>query len=255
MNTDNMSILGLTIDFGPYGWLEGFDFGWTPNTTDSQNKRYRFANQPNMGLWNLYQLANALYTLVEEAEPFQKILEQYKIDFEIRSLKMMRDKLGLIKEDESDLLLIQELEDYLQLTETDMTIFFRKLSDFSTENVSKGIEIIKDAFYVFDEVTGVIEDKWNAWFGKYAERLKKESVNSDDRKNQMNQINPKYVLRNYMSQLAIDDADKGDYKLIDELFNLLKQPYDEQPEKEKWFAKRPEWARHKVGCSMLSCSS
>ncbi|MEP1486926.1 MAG: protein adenylyltransferase SelO [Algibacter sp.] len=255
MNTDNMSILGLTIDYGPYGWLEGFDFGWTPNTTDSQNKRYRFANQPNMGLWNLYQLANALYTLVDDAEPFQKILEQYKTDFEIQSLKMMRDKLGLVKEDESDMLLIQELEDYLQLTETDMTIFFRKLSDFSIENQSKGIEIIKDAFYVFNEVAGVIEEKWNLWFSKYAERLKKEDLNSDDRKNQMNRTNPKYVLRNYMSQLAIDDADKGDYKLIDELFNLLKQPYDEQPEKEKWFAKRPEWARHKVGCSMLSCSS
>ncbi|MCL4134547.1 UNVERIFIED_CONTAM: hypothetical protein GTU68_044507 [Idotea baltica] len=255
MNTDNMSILGLTIDYGPYGWLEGFDFGWTPNTTDSQNKRYRFANQPNMGLWNLYQLANALYLLVDEAEPFQNILEQYKTDFEKGSLKMMRDKLGLINEEESDVLLIQELEDVLQLTETDMTIFFRNLSRFSAETPSEGIKIIKDAFYVFDEVSGEIEDKWNTWFKSYADRLKKENVNSEDRKYQMNSVNPKYVLRNYMSQLAIDDADKADYKLIDELFNLLKKPYDEQPENEKWFTKRPEWARHKVGCSMLSCSS
>ena len=109
MNTDNMSILGLTIDYGPYGWLEGFDFSWTPNTTDAQNKRYRFANQPNMGLWNLYQLANALYLLVEEAEPFQEILEAYKTNYEIESLRMMRGKLGLDTEQEVDVKLIQDL--------------------------------------------------------------------------------------------------------------------------------------------------
>lgn len=255
MNTDNMSILGLTIDYGPYGWLEGFDFGWTPNTTDIQNKRYRFANQPNMGLWNLYQLANALYVLVDEAEPFQDILEKYKTDFEIQSLKMMRNKLGLKKEVESDRLLIQNLEDNLQLTETDMTIFFRNLSAFSTEKASEGLKVVKDSFYAIDEVFGVVEEKWNTWFDSYAKRLKEEEVNSDDRKKQMNGVNPKYVLRNYMSQLAIDAADKGDYKLIDDLFQLLKNPYDEQSENEKWFAKRPEWARNKVGCSMLSCSS
>ncbi len=255
MNTDNMSILGLTIDYGPYGWLEGFDFGWTPNTTDIKHKRYRFANQPNMGLWNLYQLANALYSLIDEAEPLEAVLEQYKADFETGSLKMMRDKLGLIKEDESDRILIQELEDNLQLIETDMTVFFRNLSRFSTEKPLEGLDIIKDAFYVFNEITGAIEDRWNIWFTKYAERLQQEETTFEERKVAMNQINPKYVLRNYMSQLAIDDANKGDYKLIDELFNLLKRPYDEQPEKEEWFAKRPEWARDKVGCSMLSCSS
>lgn len=255
MNTDNMSILGLTIDYGPYGWLEGFDFGWTPNTTDSQNKRYRFANQPNMGLWNLYQLANALYPLVNQAEPFQNILDQYKADFEKESLKMMRSKLGLINPEASDMILIQELEDVLQLTETDMTIFFRNLSHFSSSYPSKGIEIIKDAFYAFNEVSGDIEYKWHNWFKSYAKRLKKEAANFEVRKNQMNGVNPKYVLRNYMSQLAIDNADKGDYRLIDELFNVLKKPYDEQPENQKWFSKRPEWARYKVGCSMLSCSS
>ena len=79
MNTDNMSILGLTIDYGPYGWLEDYDKGWTPNTTDRQQKRYQFGNQPQVALWNLYQLANALYPLVEEAPPFEAILEQYKV--------------------------------------------------------------------------------------------------------------------------------------------------------------------------------
>ena len=114
---------------------------------------------------------------------------------------------------------------------------------------------IKDAFYIINEVSDVIKQKWNFWFKTYAERLQHEVLTSDERKTKMNQVNPKYVLRNYMAQLAIDDANKGDYKLIDELFNLLKKPYDEQPENEKWFVKRPDWARHKVGCSMLSCSS
>ncbi|TVZ57890.1 uncharacterized protein YdiU (UPF0061 family) [Flavobacteriaceae bacterium MAR_2010_105] len=255
MNTDNMSILGLTIDYGPYGWLEGFDFGWTPNTTDSKHKRYRYGNQPNIGLWNLYQLANALYPLIEEAEPIETILNQYKTDFDHKSLQMMRSKLGLQNNDENDKMLIQDLEDALQLTETDMTIFFRNLADFKKDQPLKGLKIIEEAFYTPSELSESINEKWNTWFHQYAKRLQDESVTDDQRKAVMNKVNPKYVLRNYMAQLAIDDADKGDYGLIDELFQLLKQPYEEQPEFQKWFAKRPEWARHKVGCSMLSCSS
>ncbi|MBT7425729.1 MAG: YdiU family protein, partial [Flavobacterium sp.] len=124
MNTDNMSILGLTIDYGPYGWLEGFDFGWTPNTTDKQHKRYRYGNQPTIGLWNLYQLANALYPLIEEAAPLEKILEGYKSNFEKKSQDMMRAKLGLTSAKQTDINIIQSLENNLQATETDMTIFF-----------------------------------------------------------------------------------------------------------------------------------
>ena len=148
MNTDNMSILGLTIDYGPYGWLEGFDYGWTPNTTDRQHKRYRYGNQPNIGLWNLYKLANALYPLIEETEALEAILDEYKTDFEVKSLEMMRSKLGLLVKDDSDVALIKDLENNLLLTETDMTIFFRKLSDFNNEKASEGIEIVKDAFYI-----------------------------------------------------------------------------------------------------------
>ena len=255
MNTDNMSILGLTIDYGPYGWLEGYEYGWTPNTTDRQNKRYRYGNQPNIGFWNLMQLANAIYSLVDEAEPFETILNQYKTDFEEKLLNMMRSKLGFQNEDENDQKLILELEDILHQTETDMTIFFRNLSDFKIENPSEGLKIINYAFYKPDEIVGNVEKRWNDWFQKYAERLKKESGSEQERKQKMNAVNPKYVLRNYMAQLAIDDADKGDYKLIDELFQMLKNPYGNQPKYQKWFAKRPDWARHKVGCSMLSCSS
>ncbi|MFV0541487.1 MAG: protein adenylyltransferase SelO [Aestuariibaculum sp.] len=253
MNTDNMSILGLTIDYGPYGWLEGFDYGWTPNTTDSQHKRYRFGNQPNMGLWNLYQLANALYPLVTETKPFEMVLEQYKTDFERKSLAMMRNKLGLRVELETDAQFIQDLEDNLQLAETDMTLFFRHLSCFEKNNPSNGISVIEAAFY--SPISDTIKEKWKLWFCNYAKRLKMEILTDAERKQNMNKINPKYVLRNYMAQLAIDEANKGNYKLIDELFNLLKNPYKEQPDKEKWFVKRPEWARHKIGCSMLSCSS
>ena len=253
MNTDNMSILGLTIDFGPYGWLEGFDFGWTPNTTDRQNKRYRYGNQPNIGLWNLYQLANALYPIIEEVAPLNVILEQYKSEFEKKSLLMMKSKLGLFTWDEGDVKLIQNLEDSLQLVETDMTMFFRNLSNFTDKN--SGLQLIKESFYDFENISDEVKNNWNLWFKKYDERLQIERISSEERKEKMDAVNPKYVLRNYMSQLAIDEADKGNYTLIDELFQLLKKPYSEQPENEKWFAKRPEWARNKVGCSMLSCSS
>ena len=255
MNTDNMSILGLTIDYGPYGWLEGFDFGWTPNTTDKQHKRYRYGNQPTIGLWNLYQLANALYPLIEEAAPLEKILEGYKSNFEKKSQDMMRAKLGLTSAEETDIDIIQSLENNLQATETDMTIFFRLLSSFKKEQPEKGIELIQDAFYTPDTIKGDVLNNWKQWFADYAKRLEDETTSADERLQQMNKVNPKYVLRNYMAQLAIDKADKGDTSLLEELYLLLKEPYSEQPKFEHWFAKRPEWARHKVGCSMLSCSS
>ncbi|MFK7833317.1 MAG: YdiU family protein [Winogradskyella sp.] len=255
MNTDNMSILGLTIDYGPYGWLEDFDFGWTPNTTDKQNKRYRFGNQPNIGLWNLLQLANALYTLVDEAEPFETVLNQYQTDFETKSLQMMRSKLGLQIEAASDAKLMSDLQDCLTRHETDMTMFFRLLSNYKKGFPEAGLEHVHKAIYKPEQQKYEIKAQWKVWFKIYDQRLEKELLSDADRKDKMNKVNPKYVLRNYMAQLAIDDADKGDYKLIDELFELLKQPYQEQPENGKWFTKRPEWARHKVGCSMLSCSS
>lgn len=259
MNTDNMSILGLTIDYGPYGWLEGFDFDWTPNTTDKQHKRYRFGNQPNIGLWNLLQLANALYPLIEDATALEAILNDYNSSFHKCYQEMMCAKIGLQTSKPSDKALIKDLEANLHLSETDMTLFFRLLSGFdkATEitNNTDFIKVVKEAFYKPDEITGHILERWFSWFKNYANRLQEEVIDNTDRKKAMNAINPKYVLRNYMSQLAIDAADKEDYSLINELFTLLKQPYDEQPQYTKWFAKRPEWARHKVGCSMLSCSS
>ncbi|WP_431134637.1 protein adenylyltransferase SelO [Psychroserpens mesophilus] len=255
MNTDNMSILGLTIDYGPYGWLEGYDHTWTPNTTDSTHKRYRYGTQPQVVLWNLYQLANAIYPLINEAEPFETILNAYTSDVQVAYLKMMRSKLGLQHEEKKDAILVDELESILQLSETDMTIFFRNLANLKKAETEDWLPVLKDAFYRPTEISDRIKQRWSNWFLTYGERLSSEALTDEERKTHMNRINPKYVLRNYMAQLAIDDADKGNYDLIDELFNLLKHPYNEQPQLEKWFAKRPEWARHKVGCSMLSCSS
>ena len=255
MNTDNMSIMGLTIDYGPYGWLEGYDHGWTPNTTDRANKRYRFGTQPQIVLWNLLQLANALYPLIESTEALEAILNTYHEDVEVAYIEMMKSKLGLIENDEKDKVLVKELENVLQLSETDMTIFFRLLSKYKCATSSDGIAVIHEAFYTPGEIKEDIEAKWKDWFVKYQARLEKEKLKDEERAQRMNTVNPKYVLRNYMSQLAINAAEKEDYSLVDELFTLLKNPYDEQPKNQKWFAKRPEWARHKVGCSMLSCSS
>ncbi|MCO6501389.1 MAG: YdiU family protein [Vicingus serpentipes] len=261
MNTDNMSILGLTIDYGPYGWLEGYDKKWTPNTTDAQHKRYQFGQQPNIALWNLLKLANAIYPLIEEAEPLEQVFNEYKVDFEKKYAQMMRSKLGLTLKEEEDSQLINQLEENLRRTETDMTIFFRNLGNFSKETILpekddlQFLDAVKEAFYKPDELKGEVLWFWREWMSKYVERLKRESLTDAERKLKMDTVNPKYVLRNYMAQVAIDAADKGDYSVVEELFNLLKQPYDEQPDAQKWFAKRPEWARTKVGCSMLSCSS
>lgn len=256
MNTDNLSILGLTIDYGPYGWLEGYDYNWTPNTTDKQHKRYRCGNQANIGLWNLLKLANALFPLIEKAEPLEAILEAYKNDFEEKYLNMMRTKIGLVLKIETDAKLIQDLENVLHLSETDMTIFFRNLNSILKNDSSKNaLDKIWNAFYSPHEISAIIEKKWITWFDAYLNRLNKESLSDKQRCEILNKTNPKYVLRNYMAQLAIDKADTGDYSLIDDLFQLLKNPYNEQPALEKWFAKRPDWAKNKVGCSMLSCSS
>jgi uncharacterized protein YdiU (UPF0061 family) len=255
MNTDNMSILGLTIDYGPYGWLEDYDPAWTPNTTDRQYKRYRFGNQPSIALWNLVQLAQAIFPLVEDAKPLEEILNGYRNAYQTQYLAMMRRKIGLTLEDKDDDLLLSNLENVLQSTATDMTIFFRKLSQISKEDNENPLTLLKDAFYDPETLEGKVLEGWELWLQQYTQRLKREAATDEARQHAMNQVNPKYVLRNYMAQIAIDAAEQGDYNIIDELYQLLQNPYAEQPEMEKWFAKRPDWAKHKVGCSMLSCSS
>lgn len=256
MNTDNMSIHGITIDYGPYGWLEDYNPGWTPNTTDRQHKRYRFGNQPDIALWNLYQLANALYPLINEAKPLEAILNSFSVNYQKEYLNMMRNKLGFKIAKEEDAILVESLTELLPLVETDMTIFFRNLGNIQKEDSAEvAFEKIKESFYNEKDLSESILDNWYTWLHHYSNRINEEVFTDAERKLQMNSVNPKYVLRNYMAQLSIDAADEGDYSLINELFELLKKPYDEQPDKQDWFAKRPDWARNKVGCSMLSCSS
>jgi serine/tyrosine/threonine adenylyltransferase len=251
MNTDNMSILGLTIDYGPYGWLEDYDPGWTPNTTDAGQRRYRFGNQASIGVWNLMQLGNALYPLIEDAAPLEEILENYQIGYLPKHVQMMSAKLGFQAPAEAEF--ITELETLLYQSEMDMTIFFRNLSSFDEKNPREFWAKIEESSY--SETIEKFKPQWTEFLAKYSQKLLAENREKSEKIEMMNRVNPKYVLRNYMAQLAIDAADSGDYSLVEELFKLLLKPYDEQPESEKWFTKRPEWARTKVGCSMLSCSS
>lgn len=253
MNTDNMSILGLTIDYGPYGWLENFEQGWTPNTTDAGQKRYRYGNQPSIGLWNLTQLGNAIVPLIEETKPLEEILGKYQEDYLRKYYAQIAAKTGLTKIDEELKTLAIDLEALLEESEMDMTIFYRNLAKFDPADAPAFIGTLSDTSYAEDLLP--FADKWSKWLTAYGQKIKKENADPVERIAAMNRQNPKYVLRNYMAQLAIDDADKGDYGLIEELYEMLKKPYDEQPEMERWFTKRPEWAKNRVGCSMLSCSS
>ena len=262
MNTDNMSILGQTIDYGPYGWLEGYDPGWTPNTTDSTGRRYCFGNQPKIAQWNLSQLANALYPLVNDAEPFEKALQRYSIDFKKQYLAMTGEKLGIkeVKE-HTDQPLFDELYTLLQLTETDMTIFFRGLAalDLQAADIYKSFEPetlpFYDAYYSPKQISDEYWQRLQKWLQMYANRLQDEGKPFSQRRTWMNRVNPKYVLRNYLAQLAIDAAEKGDSSLITELLDVMRRPYEDQPGREQYAQKRPEWARNRPGCSMLSCSS
>jgi uncharacterized protein YdiU (UPF0061 family) len=244
MNTDNMSIHGLTIDYGPYGWIEDYDLGWTPNTTDAGRKRYRFGNQAQIGAWNFARLLESIGPLMSDPEMLYQALDFYYESYEKYSNSMWADKLGIEVLKKSDDELIKEMTSLLQSTETDMTIFFRLLSSIDTPD----IEHLKFAFYKVDEIP---VEQWNDWLNKWWKR-----ADSNPDKTKMNKANPKYVLRNWMAQLAIDAAEKEDYTIAEELCKLLENPYDDQPDfEEKWFQKRPEWARDRVGCSMLSCSS
>jgi len=261
MNTDNMSILGLTIDYGPYGWLENFDLNWTPNTTDASDRRYRYGNQPSIAFWNLGQLANAIYPLLDTQHlgALQAALNVYKESFEQGWQAMMADKLGLKAFDPAtDTELCTELFTLLQSIETDMTCFYRRLAMISLDTDSGDEELMSpltEAYYVPEQLTPDYQTRLCAWLRRYIKRLLADAEADDERRKRMNAVNPKYVLRNYLAQLAIDKAAQQDFSMVNELLDLLRHPYDEQPDKEAFAAKRPDWARQRAGCSMLSCSS
>jgi len=253
MNTDNMSILGLTIDYGPYGWLENYDPNWTPNTTDSQGHRYAYGRQAHIGLWNLVQLANAIHPLIQQVEPLEAALEGYKQTFERDSAAMMRRKLGLQENHSDDEALIDALMHLLEKAELDFTLFFRGLSTLSTMPVSHVPTFVRNASY--SENFASAESELLQWLQQYQARGSLELPTQEARKAAMEAVNPLYVPRNYLAQLAIDDAHEGKLERLLELHDVLKHPYTEQAGKAHLAAKRPDWARHKPGCSMLSCSS
>ncbi|MXW06784.1 MAG: YdiU family protein [Gammaproteobacteria bacterium] len=257
MNTDNMSITGLTIDYGPYGWLEDFDFGWTPNTTDAQTKRYTFGKQPQIAKWNLLQLANVLCLLVEEPGPLQEALDEYDQIFEKYYMEVMRCKLGLREFGDDDMQLVQELYRVFESIEIDMTLFFRSLANISSDSSSdhNWFQTVRPALYNPVALSSELHEKLENWLRAYAARVQHQSLNPGTRTELMNNSNPLYVPRNYLAQLAIDDADKGDYALLRQWMEVLKNPYQEQSGMDQFAAKRPDWARTRAGCSMLSCSS
>lgn len=257
MNTDNMSILGLTIDYGPYGWLENYDPDWTPNTTDASGRRYRYGNQPQIALWNLLQLANAILPLVGDSKPLEQSLHRYSDRFETSWQQMMAQKLGLDRYHESaDNDLIVDLLDFFATVETDMTLFFRRLADVSTEAPLEDIpDVLVESFYAPDPIAPPSRQKLVAWLNAYQLRVQQTGIPLQQRRAMMNTVNPIYVLRNYLAQQAIDQAEQGDWSMISELLDVLRRPYEELPGNERFAAKRPEWARHRAGCSMLSCSS
>lgn len=263
MNTDNMSILGLTIDYGPYGWLENYDPDWTPNTTDRAERRYRYSNQPACAFWNLGQLANAIYPLIGAVEPLQQALDVFTQVFGEQWQIMMASKLGLSRFDpDHDDDLFAELLALLQSVETDMTIFFRQLADvdlgkcdLENTHVETLIAPLIDAYYKTEQLTPEYISRLVEWLKQYRQRIIQENIPHEIRRECLNRINPKYVLRNYMAQTAIDKAEQGDFAMVVELLDLLRHPYDEQPEHQQYYAKRPDWARQRAGCSMLSCSS
>lgn len=262
MNTDNMSILGLTIDYGPYGWLEPYDPMWTPNTTDAEGRRYAFGRQPEIAAWNLVRFAEALYPLVEDAKPLEEALQSYTRTLDHAQEQQIADKLGLANFRSPDAQLFSDLLQIFRHTETDMTIFFRQLAEVSadveqpeTANEVQLCEPLAGAFYDAEVYAETTRPKLSEWLRRYIQRVQKDGTSDAERRQRMNRVNPKFVLRNYLAQLAIDQATDGDPAMIHQLLDVLRTPYDEHPEHEDWAAKRPEWARHKAGCSMLSCSS
>jgi uncharacterized protein YdiU (UPF0061 family) len=261
MNTDNMSVLGVTIDYGPYGWLESYDPSWTPNTTDAQGRRYSYGNQPRIGLWNLVQFANALIPLAGDKEPLEKALAAYGETYANEYRRILSDKLGLTALDgEADDQLANELFEILGAVETDMTLFFRLLANVHESAGSAGddaalVEPLRRAYYTEDAFAPEHLARTANWLRRYFERARRDGLGDETRRTRMNRVNPKYVLRNYLAQLAIDALSDGDASILERLMTVLQRPYDEQPEHDELAERRPEWARNRPGCSALSCSS
>jgi uncharacterized protein YdiU (UPF0061 family) len=252
MNTDNMSILGLTIDYGPYGWVEDYDPEWTPNTTDAQGRRYRFGTQMQVAYWNLVRLAQAVSPLFEDAAPLQAGLDAFRTRFEQEQRHHLVAKLGLGRFVEGDDTLMAQFLQLLHEGEMDMTLAFRALAE--VDPAAPDVAMLEAVFYTPDK-RGQVLPKLQDWLRRHGQRVLADGQAPEVRRATMNAANPKYVLRNWLAQEAIDRAEQGDSAGITDLLDVLRHPYDDQPGREAFARRRPEWARERAGCSMLSCSS
>ncbi len=232
MNTDNMSILGLTIDYGPYGWLEGYDPQWTPNTTDAAGRRYCYGNQPQIALWNLVRLANALLPLMEDKAPLEQALGAYGETYVSTWRSVLAQKIGVAAlEGEADDTLLNDLFEILQAEETDMTLFFRLLAnvpvDARAERMDDAalVEPLRRAYYTTQAAEPAHVERTANWLRRYVERVRRDGGSDAERKARMNRTNPKYVLRNYLAQLAIDGLMQDDASVMERLMRVLERPY------------------------------
>jgi uncharacterized protein YdiU (UPF0061 family) len=236
MNTDNMSILGDTIDYGPFGFLDSYDPGFICNHSDHQG-RYSFQNQPSVALWNLNALATCFSSLLDTSE-ITDCLQQYENEYLSHYRQIMAKKLGLLEYKKSDESLINQLLVMMANDRVDYTLFFRKLCDFSEQNQS-----IRDYF--------IDRDKFDLWSKDYLLRVKAQDLSDKQRQQAMQQVNPAYVLRNYMAQDAIKAAENGDFSEVELLLTILKDPFVSRPEAEKYAGLPPDWASEIT----VSCSS
>jgi uncharacterized protein YdiU (UPF0061 family) len=240
MNSDNMSILGQTLDYGPFGFMDGFDANHICNHSDDQG-RYSYANQPQIGHWNCYALAQALLPLVGEVELTQEALDVYQPEFARHIDQLLHAKLGLQTTQEGDRELLDGLFAILQANHADFTIFFRRLSGLRASG-SEGDEPLRDLF--------IDRPAFDTWAEAYRARLRAENSDDAARKLAMDQVNPKYVLRNYMAQVAIEKAQNKDFSEVERLLALLERPFDEQPENEQYAGFPPDWSSQlSVSCS------
>ena len=240
MNTDNMSILGLTLDYGPFGFMDDYDAGFICNHSD-HNGRYAFNQQPYIGLWNLSCLAQALLPLTEK-EALRAALDSYTPLFERGYQAHMRAKLGLLEARVEDDELVRDFLGLLQGSHADYTIVFRELGTFSSEESTTN-DRLREHF--------LNRERFDEWAQRYRERLRVENSQDNDRRLRMDRANPKYVLRNYLAHTAIEKAQQKDFTEIDRLLTLLRNPFDDQPAMEAYAGPPPNWGKHLA----VSCSS
>ncbi len=243
MNTDNMSILGLTLDYGPFGFLDGFDAHHICNHSDEQG-RYAYSRQPAVARWNLYCLGEALMPLIEDVESAEAALGPFTTIFSDAMDEAMHAKLGLASTRPEDETLTSDLFALLQESRADFTIFFRRLCDFDaprTAPVRPGAEV-RDLF--------LDRERFDRWAVDYRARLAHESSDPEARRIAMRAVNPKYVLRNHLAEEAIVKARGKDFSEVAGLLKVLQSPFEDQPENERYADLPPTWASQlEVSCS------